>query len=311
MRRRGFTLVELLVVIAIIAILLAILLPAVQASREAARATTCKNSLRQLAIAADLFYDGHQHYPTGRHLGPYGKGPNSTAWSRIALMLPYIDETALYKAGNVPTRTLRASGIADHHIALLRCPSDTGITADPATDRGDLDGFAVGLSNYKGVCGANWGADESIEESEIGTDWTNPGTNGSFDGQTRGDGIFNRPDYDHPRRKSDITDGLSKTFMFGEDLPNADRWACSWCYGNGTHGTCAIPPNVIPKEGSDYTPYWWPNVLSFRSAHPGGVHFALADERVLFISDLIDLPVYRGTATIAGKEAVDLTPWGR
>src|SRR5262245_23818132 len=48
----GFTLVELLVVIAIIGILIALLLPAIQAAREAARRSKCRNSIRQLGLAA-------------------------------------------------------------------------------------------------------------------------------------------------------------------------------------------------------------------------------------------------------------------
>ena len=61
----GFTLVELLVVIAIIGILVALLLPAVQAAREAARRTQCKNHLKQLGIASQLHVDTHKFFPSG------------------------------------------------------------------------------------------------------------------------------------------------------------------------------------------------------------------------------------------------------
>ncbi len=130
----------------------------------------------------------------------------------------------------------------------------------------------------------------------IGTLWPNPGTNGSEDGLENGDGVMWRSDYLNPIRYQNITDGLSNTFLVGEDLPALNLW-CSWPYANNAYGTCAIPPNYTYQD-----PSWWPNTHSFRSAHPAGLNFALCDGSTHFINAGIDLATYRALATRAGGE---------
>jgi len=62
---KAFTLIELLVVIAIIALLAALLLPALNRAKIQATSTACKNHLRQMAVALQLYVntDAGNHYP--------------------------------------------------------------------------------------------------------------------------------------------------------------------------------------------------------------------------------------------------------
>ena len=62
-RRNAFTLVELLVVIAIIGVLIGLLLPAVQSAREAARRSSCVNTMKQIGLAAHGVMDSTRAFP--------------------------------------------------------------------------------------------------------------------------------------------------------------------------------------------------------------------------------------------------------
>ena len=309
---RAFTLIELLVVVGIIATLLGLLLPAVQNVRATAARARCLNQLKQVALAAHSFHEAEGRLPYSQYGTrggvKYGAGPTSSAWSWLARTLPHVEQQGLYAAAGVPAKTLFATGAAARPVPVFLCPADPDAGSDPRADAGNLKGFGVGRTSYKGVSGANWGDDyDEFQETPgpIPTDWRNPGANGSFDGLNRGDGVFYRADLDRRLALRHVRDGTSQTLMVGEDVQARNRWL-SWPYANNVHGTCAIPPNVRRPDGEYYPPGMWPNTSGFRSLHTGGANFALCDGSARFVSDAIDLSVYRALATIAGGEVAQV-----
>ena len=124
-RRPAFTLVELLVVIAIIAMLIGILLPAVNGAREAGRQVTCKNHLRQQALAVRSY--GQQFEEALPALWEQG---NLQPWEnfswRVAL-LPYLEETARYDRIDRTKLPLdRVNLSMGSTVPVYNCPSAPG-----------------------------------------------------------------------------------------------------------------------------------------------------------------------------------------
>lgn len=58
----SFTLIELLVVVTIISILAALLLPALRNAKEQAKVASCASNLRQVALAATMYFQDHDGY---------------------------------------------------------------------------------------------------------------------------------------------------------------------------------------------------------------------------------------------------------
>ena len=80
--RRAFTLIELLVAIAIMAVLTAMILPALQSSRQSARATQCRSNLAQLGEAFHAYHMTQGTLPSGSVdlQSPAMAGPDRFAW---------------------------------------------------------------------------------------------------------------------------------------------------------------------------------------------------------------------------------------
>ena len=82
-------------VIAIIGILVSLLLPAVQAAREAARQTQCKNNLKQLGLAQHNYHGSHKKFPAMRG-GPNTPHNRGGDYSGIFMLIPFYEQGVLY-----------------------------------------------------------------------------------------------------------------------------------------------------------------------------------------------------------------------
>ena len=137
-KRPGFTLIELLVVIAIIAILIGLLVPAVQKVREAAARLQCSNNLKQIGLAVHNYADTHQNVPNAwlwQWNGFGGNYPNRDVTMFWHLMLPYVEQDALYKLGTNADPTVASWGlrlwcsrpkVGGVQVPIYVCPSDDG-----------------------------------------------------------------------------------------------------------------------------------------------------------------------------------------
>jgi prepilin-type N-terminal cleavage/methylation domain-containing protein/prepilin-type processing-associated H-X9-DG protein len=133
--KRAFTLVELMMVILIIGMLLALLIPAVNSARENARNNTCKNNLRQVAVAIDHYESKRGKYPgvvdgivRGNNLREFIARP------LIYMILPQLERKDLYEVNdgrNYPQDGVDLSN--QLHLAVLVCPSDPKPSGASAT----------------------------------------------------------------------------------------------------------------------------------------------------------------------------------
>jgi prepilin-type N-terminal cleavage/methylation domain-containing protein len=154
-RRTAFTLVELLVVIAIIGVLVALLLPAVQAARESARVTQCKNNIRQIAVATLRFSEEFGAFPPAR-LQPRPDdrdapcGGAEPSW--MVRLLPYLERQASF----ADWRLYRP--FADHAerlrmetLSVYVCPSRRDVDSAVMSATFRLDVFEDGAASSKAI----------------------------------------------------------------------------------------------------------------------------------------------------------------
>jgi prepilin-type N-terminal cleavage/methylation domain-containing protein/prepilin-type processing-associated H-X9-DG protein len=280
--RRGFTLVELLVVIAIIGILIALLLPAVQAAREAARRSQCTNNLKQLGLALHSFHDIHRAFPPGVKQG--GSDPTAlreAGWGWGALILPHLEESALYEQMNVAKDSLdimlqdpTRRPLIKTRLDVFLCPSD-GLVPPFNNERNFVpaDKYGAGEEGY---------AASASYIGVVGTRWVN-----------NTEAVVQRMDaygmlFASSRvRLNQVTDGTSNTLFVGErcwsDLSAVWVGVCN-LQNNGVRGvqmTMGLPRKQNSPPGGNGS-------AQFSSYHPGGAMYLFVDGHVGFINDDIE-----------------------
>ncbi len=143
--RNGFTLIELLVVIAIIAILIGLLVPAVQKVREAAARMQCSNNVKQISLAVHGYVDVYKKVPP---LWYQHSGTPSTYVNLFYLLLPFVEQKAVYDQGRLANGNQWAYFARSNIIPIYVCPSDPTEPGNIDTMNGNTHNWASG--NYAG-----------------------------------------------------------------------------------------------------------------------------------------------------------------
>ncbi len=262
---RGFTLVELLVVIAIIAILMALLMPAVQRTREAARASRCRNRLHQLGVALEAYQSAHGVVPFGWACNQFMSGCSAASappesWSGLAMLLPQLDRADIFAAANfdLPVYHVANATAIRSNLEVLLCPSH-GRRPDRVQKLFPGGSVVLGPSDYR----LNRGADDPFS------------------------GVF----YGNSSVVIDtIEDGAAKTILAGEAA--AAGGGGSWSRGVDCCASATRPPQ---KAGDGV----------WGSEHTAGAHFLFGDGSVRLIGFDVDPSLFKALSTRDGGEPIE------
>jgi prepilin-type N-terminal cleavage/methylation domain-containing protein len=311
---RGFTLVELLVVIALIGVLVGLLLPAIQASRETARKTQCRNHLKQMSTAFLNHESAQGFFPSsgwgnrwvGDPDGGYGATqPGGWAYSILA----YMEYGDLHDAGNRMQELESLYDFEDgndlpneHFLRLVttpvpffNCPTKRAAELYPMHSDPQLGQLAnnVPICWYASGCRVARG-DYLVNSGNIGA--------GDLQGPpltlakpwypVRKPGMLqNGISYVRSEvRIGDMIDGTSKSAMVGEKYQNPDNYftgadgADNQCIysghdsdNNGYTGDESKAKRPRRDQPGAALPHY------FGSAHQEGLHMAYCDGSVHFI----------------------------
>jgi prepilin-type N-terminal cleavage/methylation domain-containing protein/prepilin-type processing-associated H-X9-DG protein len=258
--------------------------------------------------------------PDGGRWAPKNGGPGLNGKGWMVDILPQMEEQQMFNVikehytGDFGV-SFGGSGIGQRQdirplisnpLPWLTCPSDDAL--HQSTEQWYWIDVNIAVTSYKGVAGDTVVCNLKDGNTSMCTEspWLDLGTRPDCQNNTGCNGLFWRNTYAKPISLRKIIDGQSKTFMVGEGVVSQDYHSAAF-FADGSWASCGIPLNFFIigapiKELKDR----WNETRGFKSMHPGGAQFVMADGSVQFINESIDHAVYRGLATRDGEEKVNL-----
>jgi hypothetical protein len=209
----------------------------VQAAREAARRTQCRNNLRQFGVALHNYHELHQMFPPANTYTPSWDFVGfATAHIQLMRFMEHSDLMRLYN----PSRRFSYQKSAWYRAfaqmadGVYRCPSDTGPRENfmlQSAPRGPGPAttylWSHGVNDQ--VCVSNEHLVPSVERGAFGANVC--------------------------CRLRDVTDGTTATFAMGEGATGAHHGHPKWtiCRGRFCTSPATVPP-LIPTSVVGLTP---------------------------------------------------------